>query len=60
MPNTVEKITDPQGRPVIETMSDTEMLREILATMRAVADGLDAMGKHPMFRAMMPKINIPT
>lgn len=46
--------TDEKGRPMVETMTDREILKELLETMRALADVLQAVGESPMAAAMMP------
>lgn len=49
-----ESLLDSKGRLYPEVMSDSDMLREILETMRGVADALEELGQNPMLRAMIP------
>lgn len=53
-------MTDEKGRKDVADMTTDEKLEEILLTMRAVGDGLEALGKNPMMKAMMPKLNLPS
>lgn len=46
---------DEKGRQLLDKMTDTEKIDEILATMRQVADALESLGRNPMFKAFAPK-----
>jgi uncharacterized protein (UPF0128 family) len=54
MNETALPLTDERGRTIVEAMSDSEKLAEILHTMRAVSDALESLGNNPMLKAMMP------
>lgn len=47
--------TDEKGRPLVETMTTHDMMREMVENMRGLADMLEEIGKNPMVKAMMPK-----
>lgn len=49
--------TDDKGRPLVESMDNTEMLRELTTNMRAVADAIDGLSDSPMVKAMMSGSN---
>jgi hypothetical protein len=56
---TQEVITlDDKGRPNVESMSNTELLRELVRGQRQLADALQAAMSNPMVRAMMPGLNL--
>lgn len=44
--------TDHKGRPIPDIMSDRDILVEILAHMRTIADVVEEMSDSPMVRAM--------
>ena len=48
--------TDAKGRPLPETMTEREMLTEILLTMRQLADAIETVSKSPMLSAMGVRI----
>lgn len=54
--NTVEKEYDEQGRVDVRYMSDSELLRELVVTMRSVSDGLKqfetVLAGNPMLKAL--------
>jgi hypothetical protein len=50
----MEIATDNLGRQIVETMSDSDKLTEILHTMRGVSDALTELGNNPMLKAMIP------
>ena len=49
--------TDAKGRPHPDTMSDRDLLVELVVNMRAVADAVDGLADSPMVRAMMSGSN---
>ena len=44
--------TDEKGRPLVEHMSDSEKMTEILVHLRAFNDMLEQVAKNPMLGAM--------
>ncbi len=46
--------TDSRGRPVVDSMSDSELLRELVTGQRAVMDTVEAALDNPMVRMMLP------
>lgn len=40
----------------IQDMTDRELLEELVVTLRAAADALQAASSNPMIRALMPKV----
>jgi hypothetical protein len=49
-----ERPTDAKGRLLHTAMTDREIAEEVLVTLRALADVLEAVGQSPMAAAMMP------
>ena len=52
-----ERPTDEKGRLVHTAMTDREISEEILVTVRALADVLEAVGQSPMAAAMAPMLS---
>lgn len=46
--------TDDKGRPVVQSLSDRELLEETVVYLRAFGDVLEQISKNPMLGAMMP------
>lgn len=46
--------TDEKGRILVECLSDRELLKEAVGTLRLLTDILEAAGQSPMAAAMMP------
>lgn len=49
-----ERPTDEKNRVRVPYLTDREIAEETLATLRALADVLEAVGQSPMAAAMMP------
>ena len=47
--------TDDKGRPLVETMTEHDLLQETVLSLRGLGDVLEEIGKNPMLKAMMPK-----
>ena len=45
---------DEKGRDMVECMTDRELLKETVLSLRALGDVLEAVGQSPMAAAMMP------
>lgn len=51
--NGIRPESDEKGRPLIENMSDREILVELITGQRQLADALEQLEQSPMMRAML-------